>query len=361
MQPKFQEILDKLADIEKGRIEIGKMFREINNSFNIGPNEEIYDKKIINKVETKKPSKNVVGIDGGIVKASLHGIDMMLVRAVGVNFIYSDGNLVKTNYHPSSVPEPSSDVIINALSEIELEYCYNFVRQIKEIETAIESVKKFNPDIVLLDGSVIPHYITKPEKDFVKEYYKRLVDLYKELFEISNNTVLAGVIEDSRGNKFCDILIRRVSGFLQDSINKKWLSILEKTRDTNLLHYILERGERTCVFNYSTNPANHPIIKEFSKNSDKFMSFYLKTVDFDRPVRVDFIANDDPTKIADDVSSFLISTSGHSGYGVPAVLIEADKIAKLSHDDLENFYYDIINRLGNFSSLFKLRRNNRPF
>ncbi|MBU5689589.1 MAG: DNA double-strand break repair nuclease NurA [Candidatus Aenigmatarchaeota archaeon] len=358
---KFQEIIDRLTDIEKNRMKIADTLKNVNNSFSIGPNEEIFDKRLINKIQLKPIKKNVVGVDGGIVKTSLHGVDLILFRAIGVNFIYLDNVLHQTNYFPSTFPEPSSEVIVNALSEIELEYCHNFVRQIKEIETAIESIKKFKPEMVLLDGSIIPHYVTKPENDFLKEYYKKLIDIYKELFDLSENIVLAGVIEDSRGNKFCDILIRRAFSIFEDELNKKSLNILEKTRDTNLLYYMLEKGERTCVFNYSSTPSNHPIIKEFSKFFDKFVSFYVKTVEFDRPIRVDFLANDDPIETANEISNFLISTSGHADYGLPAVLIEADKRAKLTHQDLDNFYHDIINKIGNFSSIFKLRRENRPF
>jgi len=57
----------------------------------------------------------------------------------------------------------------------------------------------------------------------------------------------------------------------------------------------------------------------------------------------------------------LIQTSGHAGYGMPAVLIEADQRAKLTENDLEMFYFDLMNRIGNVSTLFKMRREMRPF
>ncbi|MBU5688815.1 MAG: DNA double-strand break repair nuclease NurA [Candidatus Aenigmarchaeota archaeon] len=340
---------------------VGKEVRKINNNFDIGPNEEIPEKKIIVAVDKSMKDINVVGVDGGIVKASLHGLDLLAYRAVGVNFIYKNGSLIKIDYHPSSIPEPDRATIIEALSEIDLAYCFNFIRQTKEIEIAIESLEKFKPDMILLDGSVIPHYITKPDNEFAKEYYKRLIEKYKEFFESIKDTVVAGVIEDSRGNKFCDILIRRVFSFLQDVLPKESVDIIAKSRDSNVLHYILKKSERTCVFNYTSDPEHHPIIKEFNKMADKFMSFYLRTAEFDRPIRVDFIANDEPTKLADKISEFLISTSGHAGYGLPAVLIEADQRAKLTQEDLENFYHDLINKAGNISIIFKLRRENRPF
>jgi hypothetical protein len=357
----IEQIVSKLKNIEQVKRLISQHLRVVNNSFSIGPNEEIPEKLMINAVKSSSNDISVVGVDGGIVKSSLHGLDLIVYRAVGVNFVYKNGKLTKIDYHPSSVPEPDSNTIIEALSEIDLSYCLNFIRQTKEIEIAIESLKKFKPDMLLLDGSVIPHYVTKPENEFAKEYYKKMIKKYKELFELAGETTLAGIIEDSRGNKFCEILIRRVFPILQDVLPKESVDIISKTRDSNLLYYLLEKGERTCIFNYTTDPEHHPIIKEFSKLASKFMSFYIKTAEFDRPVRVDFFAEKDVAEKVGRISSFLLGTSGHAGYGLPAVLIEADQRAKLSQDDLENFYHELINKAGNISILSRLRRENRPF
>lgn len=360
---KFNEIVQRISSIERIRINITNSLRKINNKFKIGPNEEILDEKIINSIVlTDNGKKSAVGVDGGIIKSSYHGLDMILTRAVAVNFVYENSKIKNVDYYPSSNPQPDPQIVMDSLSEIELSSCHNFVRQIMEVETAIEGIKKFKPDITLLDGSVIPHYVTKPDNPFLKEYYKKLVERYKELFETVENqqTILAGVIEDSRGNRFCDILIRRVTSVLQEDFPREKIMVLEKTKDSNLLYYLLNKGERTCIFNYSQNPEAHPLIKEF-KASNSFFSFYLKTVDFDRPLRIDFIASERQLEIANEVSNLLIKTSGHAGYGLPAILIEADQRAKLDQRELELFYLDLIKKVGNVSSLFKLRRENRPF
>jgi NurA-like 5'-3' nuclease len=137
--------------------------------------------------------------------------------------------------------------------------------------------------------------------------------------------------------------------------------ILEKTKDSNLLFYTLNKGERTCIFNFSMNSETHPILKEFEKMKNSFFSFYIKTVEFDRPLRVDFINFGNPIETANKLSGILMKTSGHAGYGMPAVLIEADQRAKLSEKDIDMFYSDLISRVGNVSSLFKMRREMRPF
>lgn len=363
-QKRLDEIVDKISYLESRRIKIGKFLREINESFKIGPNEEILDEKIINKVSNHNfKSFNVLGVDGGIIKHSYHGLDLMLMRSVGVNFEYSDGKLNNVEYYPSSNPVPNPKIIVDSFSDIELNSCYNFERQIMEIKSTVESMKNFKPEITFLDGSVIPHYIPRPDNPILKEYYNRLIETYKCLFELSHKEgiILAGVIEDSRGIKFCDILMRLVLSQVDSNLLKELKLILEKTRDSNLLYYALERGERTCVFNYSRNPSVHPILKEFEGMGSCFYSFYIKTVDFDRPLRVDFLGMEKELDLVEKLSSVLMQTSGHSGYGLPSVLIEADQRAKLSEKDLEMFYSDLINRIGNVSTLFKMRREMRPF
>ena len=94
---------------------------------------------------------------------------------------------------------------------------------------------------------------------------------------------------------------------------------------------------------------------------DSFFSFYIKTVEFDRPIRVDFINFGNPLETVDKLSAILMKTSGHAGYGLPAVLIEADQRAKLSEKDIDIFYSDLVRKTGNVSSLFRMRREMRPF
>jgi hypothetical protein len=364
LQKTLDELVNKISYLEKNRLKIGQFLKDINDSIKIGPNEEIKDEKIINRVSPLQTERmSVLGIDGGIIKHSYHGLDLMLTRAVGVNFMYSDGKLERVDYHPNPNPIPNPIVIFDSFSELELSSCYNFERQTMEILTAIEAAEKFKPDMVLLHGSIIPHYVPKPDNIILKEYYKTLIETYRSLFELyeSKKFILAGVVEDSRGVKFCDILNRRILPQAKSEITKELRLVLEKTKDSNLLYYVLNKGERTCTFNYSQNPEIHPVLKEFSDMNDSFFSFYLKTADFDRPLRIDLLCSHDLSGAVDKLSTVMMQTSGHPGYGLPAVLIEADQRAKLSENEMTMFYSDLINRIGNISSLFKMRREMRPF
>ncbi|OGI16085.1 hypothetical protein A3K63_02330 [Candidatus Micrarchaeota archaeon RBG_16_49_10] len=359
---KLDQIVKNLSYIEGKRVNVGKFLRKINDSFEIGPDGEVADVQTINKCgQQMKDDVSVVGIDGGMVKHSLHGLDLMLLRATAVNFVYSKGNLKDVFYYPSANSFPQPKVIVESLSDVEFNLCTNVERQIVEVTTAVEAMEKMKPDIMLMDGSVLPQYTFKPDKSELGESYKQLIRAYKDLYRKAKGmkVTLAGVIEDSRSSKFAEIVNRKIMDGMRTEVSKELKAILEKTKDSNLLFYTLERGERTCVFSYFS--GGNGFIKEFKDLEKSFYSFYIKTVDFDRPLRGDFLSNGNPLDTVNEITPVLLGTCGHSGYGLPAVLIEADQRAKLSDKDMEMFYADLVSRVGNVSSLFKMRREMRPF
>jgi hypothetical protein len=214
----------------------------------------------------------------------------------------------------------------------------------------------------LLDGSIIPHYQDRPSRSSpVHKSYGEMVSLYRKLFDscLENNVILAGVVEDSRGTKFCEMVNSEILSKIKHLSVPELKKILEKTRDTNLLFWILREGERTGVFRYSDKPREHPVMRDFGEYADKIFSFYLKTVRFDRPIRIDFLGDENT---ANRLGSIILSISSHHlGYGIPSVLIEADQVAKLAEDDIDNLYDQILTQTGSLPSVFRLRRDMRPF
>jgi len=358
----FVEMIDgiakKIVDIEKQRKRIGDVLRQINET-NLSLDEEILEEKIIVPIERIELNDvAVAGIDGGLVKRSLHGIDMMLLRAMGVLFYYKNNKLEKVDYYPDSLSAAEPRVIMDPFSNIELELNSNMERQMAEVKTATEVIEKFKPDVLLMDGSVVPHYTERPRKNSILyPVYQRMIESYIKLFEAAkrNNTILAGVIEDSRGARFCELLNEKFFSRIPSDIK----FLLNTTKDTNLLTYALKLQERSFVFRYSSEPSKHPVLKEFGPVANQIFTFYLKTAEFDRPIRIDFLSEN--IDIANKLSSIILATTGHAGYGFPSVLIEADQRAKLSEEDLEFFYSDLINKAGNLPGLMDLRRKQRPF
>jgi len=359
-----EEFAKRIIEIENRRKKVGELLKEINSSTGLLLDKEIMEEKLIVPIEKTKLLDVVVSaVDGGLVKKSFHGLDLMLLRAIGVLFYYKDDKLEKVEYFPEAVPTPIPNVIFDPFSDLEFELKSNIERQITEINTASQLIEKLNPHILLLDGSIVPHYTERPsENSLLFPTYQKMIDSYKKLFEKvgEKGTILAGVIEDSRGARFCEIINKSI---LSKAKGVKDIKILlEKTKDTNLLSYVLNLNERSFVFRYSSNPEEHPVLKEFgSKLSYNIFTFYLKTAEFDRPIRIDFLGSKGIFNVANQLSSVLLALTAHGTYGIPSVLIEADQRAKLTERDLDLFYHDLLTKTGNLASLFRLRREQRPF
>ena len=343
----LENIVSNLKFLESERKRIGEKIKSINEI----ERKDCLENKIVIPIEGKNVTGEIAGIDGGIVKKSFHGIDLILLRAVGVVYFYRDNELKKVTYYPEAIVEPEAKLVTEPYTEMEFELVSNIERQIKEINTAREVIEKFEPDFIFLDGSIVPQYVYGQKGSLIFSRYIELINTYKSLFDSvkSRKTILAGVIEDSRGIRFCEIT--------SSLLNKGDRLILEKSRDTNLLEYILNKGERTTVFTYSSLPVIHPVLKEFP--NEKIYSFYLRTAEFDQPMRVDFLG--DKGVVADEISSVLLQLTSSEVYSIPSVLIEADQRAKLSETDLITFYNDLVDRLGVLSALREKRRNRRPF
>ncbi len=349
--PRIKEIAERISSAENRRRDLAKFLLSVKSGSSLACG-----------VERKDPDGiRIAAVDGGIVKRSLHGFDFVLARGVGVVFDYSGGRVVKASYHPEKMPTPELSVM-EALSDTDYLHSTSILRERIETRTARETVEKYKPDIMLMDGSVIPHYQDRPSRGSdVYRNYLEMIDAYKKLFDTcrKNNTILAGVVEDSRGVRFCNLVKKNILSKVDHSGIPGLVKVLDKTRDTNLLYWMLSEGERTEVFPYSDNPGDHPVLRDFGNMVDRVHSFYMKTARYDRPVRIDFLGEKD---LAGKIGSEVLSISGHhTGYGIPSVLIEADQVAKLAEDDMENLYDRIISRTGSIPGIFRMRRDMRPF
>jgi len=353
----MDNFVKQIREMENQRMKIAEILKKL-EKVDFGQGE----KKIISKVEKDELKEiRIAGVDGGLAKESFHGIDLILLKAVAVIFQFKEGKLREVSYYPEPFPSPTPNIVFDPFSELEFELNSNMQRQMIEVETATETIKKFKPDLLLLDGSIVPHYVQRPESSsLLFQIYQQMIEAYKKLFSIAeeNKTILAGIIEDSRGTRFCEILNQSLV-FLPEVREARVL--LEKTKDTNLLTYVLNYGERTFVFPYSPEPEKHPVLKEFGGTGKKIYSFYLKAAEFDRPMRVDLLANSNVEEIASKISSILLAICNSSTYAFPSVLIEADLRARLSEKEIEEFGLDLKSRLGNIASMLELRRKGRPF
>ncbi|MBU5557989.1 MAG: DNA double-strand break repair nuclease NurA [Candidatus Aenigmatarchaeota archaeon] len=351
-------IAEKIKHIEGNRQKLGIFLREIAESADIA-GDDVLEPKLIYKVIANPLTKaRIVGIDGGLSQHAYHGIDLILTRAVATIFDYTDGKLTAVNYWPSAIVTPTLIVISDPYSDEEWAASSSLERQRGEIDTAVNAFKIFNPNLLLLDGSVVPHGNDRPAKGSATvPRYRTVLNSFNALYATAGDR-LAGCVEDSRGRRFCEIVGEKILANIKRPIVPELQKILAGTRDTNLLFHMLTVGERTCIFRYAK--AEHPILTDLGVEN-RIFCFYLKTAEFDRPIRVEFYSEPDKAiETAERIASFVLPLCCHSGYGFPVPLIEADVRAKLAERDVSILHDQLVDRVGITPGLLKLRRESRP-
>ncbi len=352
---KLEAIAEKIKRIENNRERLAAFLKEIKYNVDISGG-DVVEKRLCYPVKSCEEKFKVCATDGGVSQNSYHGLDIILVRAVSVIAEYKGSRLENIAYFPSAFPEAEIEIISDPFTDEEFVLKSSLLRMKKELSTTLLAIKKFSPHIVLLDGSIVPHPSSRPQKNSpIKSTYQEVLGLFKELYESS--FILAGCCEDSRGRKFCEIISEKILSTIDSPLIPELKKILANTRDTTLLFNVLDAGERTCVFKYGETP----VTKDLGEHGNNIYTFYIKTAQFDRPVRVDFYAKEKPERLAEKIASILLSLACNSAYGFPAPLIEADLRAKLKESDAEIVHKYLVEKIGLVPSLFKLRREMRPF
>jgi len=96
-----------------------------------------------------------------------------------------DSISLNVEYYPSPFPPPIPNLIFDPYSELELELSCEMERQILETSIAKEVAEKFKPEILLMHGSIIPHYSEKSSiHSLIYSTYTRMIEAYKKLFDI---------------------------------------------------------------------------------------------------------------------------------------------------------------------------------
>jgi len=328
--------------------------------------EEIIEPSLVKPVEQDALTNlTVAGVDGGMLEQQFHGLDLILLRAVVAIFHYREAGLEWAKYFPGEMAFPRLIDVAEPLDAKEFELLAGMERQLIELEHATEAIRANEVKFLLLDGSVVPQYIDRfPHNQSLLERYHKLINAYTKLYETcaESGALLAGAVKDSRGRRFVDILRCKVLPSLGGlGLKQKELEVLERSRDTVLLDHVLGVGERTFTFRYAEKPASY-VLRDLGGWAGRIHAFYLKTVPFDRPLRVEFVDfGGEPAGTADRIASLVYALSSHhDAFGLPSVLIEADACARLAEEDLCIVRDSIADRIGP-SALLDLRRHRRPF
>ncbi len=351
---KLDEISEKIKNLEDNRKKLANFLKEI-KEVNFEKDSRIMEDKLSVKVkEIDLEKARFIGVDGGLSKRNYHSLDMILTRAVGAVFDYKKGKLDSVSYIPSTSPTPNLRIIHDA-SESDFQYIACFERINTEINTLKKCLEK-NPTILMADGSIRPHPSDQPSRSSrIYDDYRKLIDNYKELYRKAGGFIFTGIIEDSRSSTLSDYISSNVLSEIRDKKIKEIKKLMSHTRDTNLLFHVLNKGERSFVMRMSQN-------KELSNYGKNLYLFYMKTTEYDRPVRIEFYSTGDPVPMADKIAELVYKVSSQNQeYGLPPVLIEADNRAKIKGGEIDIIHSHIVDKVGNLPSLYRLRRDRRPF
>lgn len=305
---------------------------------------EALEKNIVNKVEGKKIEGKIAAVDGGLLAQEMHGVDLIIARGAAAIFNYENSKLKNSEYYPDPFPKPEYTVEIG-LDEHEINAFRSLYRLGVELNTAINTIEQFNPDVLMLDGALVPLTSDRPQEGsevFAK--YREVILKYKKLYALceEKNCLLLGIIKDSRGRRFMDS-IRGLTPM--------------RSADTVFLNHLLKEKERSFVLRMSNEPKKHLILRDLDEWSGKLNLFYLKSVEGDRPMRIEFLNN---TANFDEIASLVYSLSAiNQSYAYPAVLIEADLRAMLDPKEMERMQKTL--QMLSSNDILPLRRNSRPF
>ncbi|MCX8163367.1 MAG: DNA double-strand break repair nuclease NurA [Candidatus Micrarchaeota archaeon] len=273
--------------------------------------------KIILDVEQKPFDLKVAAVDCGFQSFEKFNQTLILYKVCGAIFEYKNSKLFSYSYFPKN-----SEIEMEAAEDLDnfenLKFA-SLTRLKAEISTAIEIIKNNRPDLVLLDGSILPLASDKPSKEsvlFVK--YLNLVKLYEELFDLSkkNNVLICGVVKDSKSKRFFNLLYEK--------------GLIEQPRFSDILclNYILKQKQRTAFFSLE---------KEFSEDfsfPNLFLACYIKTSPHLLPLRLELSYYE---KIIDFPSLFLSLAEIGTNFAYPPILAEVDLRSRLNEKQIEDF------------------------
>ncbi|MEM2251135.1 MAG: DNA double-strand break repair nuclease NurA [Candidatus Hadarchaeales archaeon] len=296
---------------------------------------------------------SVCGVDGGMLQLQLNGLDVVAIRAVAVVFHYLTGRLASVEYFPSGPAPIHFFLVKEPLDKVKTDSLAGMRRQILEVSRAREVIGKGAAQLVLLDGSILPQYVERFQdcREYA-EQYDELITSYRRLFEEaeSKGVLLAGLVKDSRGKRFCQMLAELAE---LDGEDKDFLL---SYRDIVILDEILSEKERTIAFPYTEEfpPQTLGGLEDFGR---KVNVFYARMSQFDVPFRVEFLATRNSEEVADELSSILeFLFSFGFGFSIPPVLVEADFRARLREEAewIQERVFDVI------GPRFLTRRDRRP-
>jgi hypothetical protein len=379
----LDETLEKIAQqiqlLEEKRNTFASILRTVRHSIDLQTDLPLAQRYMVDKhlAHAVNPTDlgglRVCGVDGGLLKKTLRGVELVITRANATIFEYSPSNRVSAIYFPEKTTLPTVKAELTPVSRREAELNASLERLKGELELAIRVQDHHPSELLLIDGSLRPHLNDRPSHQSVfSKKYREVITLFEKLFTKTEETgtLLAGVVKDSRSQRFIRILgeilphlLTRHSK-LKPILEMDYRSVLRYSYDTDFFFRILDVGERSPILRFN-NQNNRSETEEENLNHSEngLVCFYMRTAKYDYPLRVEvFTGSSDPVRIIEKVGAILLPiSSNNEEFALPAVLIDADSQARLIERDLDFLLNQLANRIGYPESMLKLRRERMPF
>ncbi len=376
----IQKIAEQIQAYEKKRNTFASILRSERNKLNLHQNlplaqNYLVDNQLANSVKPiDLTGLRVGGVDGGLLKKTLRGIELVITRACATIFEYTPSNRVAAIYFPEKTTPPTVKAEFNPISWREADVSASLERLKSELELAIRVQDHHPVELLLLDGSLSPHLSDRPpSQSMFSTKFQLISKLYEELYKKAQETgtLLAGVVKDSRSQRFIkilgEILPHLINKYpaLKPLLQMDYRSILRTSYDTDLFFRILDVGERSPILRLNELNIDDSLESgdESIQTSKNIVCIYLRTAKFDYPLRIEILTGAyDPIRIVEKVSAMLFPmSSNNEGFALPTVLIDADSQARLIEHDLDFLFTQLANLLGYPQSVLKLRRERMPF
>lgn len=303
------------------------------------------EENIVNPINLeKKQNLSFAGVDSGFVNKQFNFANLIIIKEAGAVFNYKESKLSSVKYFPRTYNIPKPYLTTSSLEVEEIIWNTSILRLKKELSLSKEIIEKTSKlDFMLMDGSIIPQYLSKPAKDskFYKDY-SSLIDLFISLYNISKERkiFLVGCIEDSRADRFFNIL---KNNFIKENIEYN-------LSDSFLVFSLLSKNQRTCVFKYAEDLKEHPILKDFPKEIyENLYVCYLKLSEEDYPLRIEFIYFKEYGLSLKEYTDFIVSnissvSSFNKRYVYPAPLIEGDLQSRLKIQEIDLIVRNVLEK-----------------
>ncbi|MHA1340881.1 MAG: DNA double-strand break repair nuclease NurA [Promethearchaeota archaeon] len=302
-----QDFINKLKIIKKNKLDV----------FNSPVENEILEPFITYEIEdTILSDFNICAIDGSFIHESFFNLDISLFRAIAVIYSFDSKGKTKISYFPdiNGIDNYKLSKFLKNFSDEKVNTHISLDRTLMEIKLAnkILTESNININIIILDGSILTeplNLIFSQDEDLLELYFK-VIKEYRKLYTLCDQkeVFLVGVIKDSRSSTFRKLLARRLPKLLKlyselssiYSINYR--TLLSYFSDIDFFNRILEQGERSCVFSINSAgsswlPRQLELLKHELEdegifiNNFEFFASYIKPVQYDHPMRVEFCLN----------------------------------------------------------------------